>query len=114
MNNSSEDRIIQAFHQKIQEINTKEYQANVIESKYKKKKRKGIFKVTVITDIFRPQKFIFGFQIDMKEKMREDNLSINEYYDKEGIITYQDMTWEEYIDFSFCVNGITYYSREDI
>jgi len=116
MGNMSNDRIIKAFHKKIQEFYFDKYNCEIKEIHYENRKRpkNGIFKITILTHIFTtPHEYTFGFQIDMKKKMYEHNLS-NKYYHKEGIIIYEDMTWDEFIDFSFCFNGITYYCREEI
>ena len=117
MENICDDvRIIkEAFRRKIKEIYVTKYPVQIKKINYEEKKSNGIFKATIFTSISPyPHEYTFGLKQHMNEKMCTHNMSSNEYYNNEGIITYEDIDWDEYIEFSFDVNGITYYGREEL
>jgi len=111
-------KIKKAFRRTIKELYKENYSnCTIKEIKCEDKSPKdGIYKASIFTDIStHPHHYTFALETDMKDKLNNHNLSSKDYYDNEGNITYQEMDFEEYTDFSFYINGgsIQFHCREE-
>jgi len=116
MIDDDDDRIIiKAFRRRIKELYEEKY-SNCQIKKITYEENDGIFKANIFTDLFNQHEheYTFGLQTNMNKKMCNDNWLSKQYYDNDGITTYEDMNWDEYIDFSFYVYGMQFYCREEI
>ena len=108
--------IRKAFRRRIKELYGEKYSnCKIKKIKYENKNpRSGIYKAIIFTNILtHPHHYSFGSKTVMNDNLKIHNLSMKDYYDKEEIITYEDMDMEEYTDFSFYIGDIEFHCREE-